>query len=260
MKTLLHIFLIVSILATCWNCSKDEGGVGTIQFRMTNPITTKSLSDHKGNSQNAPYVNPDLTGDVTQTTTTTLKFCVGDVWVSTGEVTAGNKDNLTWVRLTSSTNQELKYFEDYTFPSVEIPAGTYKSIKITFKNRCYRVVALNSDPTVKYELFETMGSYDEPCNEDDESWVDANYFTEHGNHRIVDGEFKTVSPGEKLRGFTIESGKTVNLTWRLGAGATETCTTSLLDLNKNRRWDCGIDNIAITCPPSVKYMWDFVVN
>ncbi|HBG23614.1 MAG: hypothetical protein A2X17_07715 [Bacteroidetes bacterium GWF2_41_61] len=267
MKTFLQFFLISLILAICCTCSKDEGGVGTIQFRMVNPVATKSqsnlqkaLSNPQINSLQAPYVNPDLTGDVTQTTMVTLKFCVGDVWVSTGEVKAGGTDNLTWVRLTTTTNQELKNFEDYTFPPVEIPAGTYKSIKITFKNRFYRVVTLNSNPTVKYELLETMGSFDDPCNDNDESWVDPNYFTEQGNHKIVGGVFKVVSPGEKLRGFSIESGKTVTLNWRLGAGVTEPCTNALLDLNKNRRWDCGTDDITIICPPSVEFMWDFVVN
>lgn len=267
MKLFLQIFIIASILAICCTCSKDGGGVGTIQFRMVNPVVPKSqsnlqkaLSNPQINSLQAPYVNPDLTGDVTQTTMITLKFCVGDVWVSTGEVKVGGTDNLTWVRLTSVTNQDLKYFEEYTFPPVEIPAGTYRSIKITFKNRCYRVVTLNSNPTVKYELLETMGSSFAPCNENDESWVAPNYFTEQGNHKLVGGVFQVDNGGEKLRGFTVESGKTVTLSWRLGAGSTESCTNALLDLNKNRRWDCGTDDITITCPPSVEYMWDFVVN
>jgi len=53
---------------------------------------------------------------------------------------------------------------------------------------------------------------------------------------------------------------TENIGLRLGAGATEVCTNNLLDLNKNRKWDCGTDDIQINCPPSVKYMWDFVAN
>lgn len=267
MKTFLHFFLAITISVICCTCSKDRGGVGTIQFRMVNPVVPKSqsnlqkaLSNPQINSLQAPYVNPDLTGDVTQTTMVTLKFCVGDVWVSTGEVKAGGTDDLTWVRLTTTTNQELKNFEDYTFPPVEIPAGTYKSIKITLKNRLYRVVRLNSNPTVKYELLETMGSSQAPCNDNDESWVAPNYFTEAGNHKLSGGVFVVDNSGEKLRGFKMESGKTVTLSWRLGAGSTESCTNSLLDLNKNRRWDCGTDDIQISCPPSVQFMWDFVTN
>jgi hypothetical protein len=72
--------------------------------------------------------------------------------------------------------------------------------------------------------------------------------------------FVLAASGEKVGGFTVQSGKKAMITWRLGAGVTETCTNYLIDKNGNREWDCGVDDIKIECPPSVQYMWDFLVD
>lgn len=205
--------------------------------------------------------NPALIGDTTETYMTSIKFYIGDVWISQDEVKAGDPDELEWIRLTSYTNTENKLFEDYSFSAVEIPAGTYQSIKITFRNVFYRYTQLISDPTITYELLETMGSWTDPCNENDTTWARTNYFGSDGNHIMNDGDvFELVSEGEKLGGFSIEPSKTAVVSWRLGAGATEPCVNYLIDENGNRQWDCGIDYIEDECPPEMEYMWDFVVE
>lgn len=68
------------------------------------------------------------------------------------------------------------------------------------------------------------------------------------------------SPERRWMDLPSKTGGTVNLTWRMGAGATDICTTIIVDNNKNRRWDCGVDEMNFECPPSVKYMWDFIVE
>lgn len=227
---------------------------------MINPATARFKSTP---FTKADYRNTPLTGDLTEVYTVSLKFCVGDVWVSTGEVKAGNPDNLNWKKITQTTNTELKLFEEYySFPAVTLPAGEYKSIKVVFKNRFYRYAVLKSDYSVKYEFLETMDNYTDPtyCNEQDESWNEANYFSQAGNHSLKNGVFVLEVAGEKVDGFTLKNGGTVNLTWRMGAGATDICTTIIVDNNKNRRWDCGVDEMNFECPPSVKYMWDFIVE
>jgi len=239
-------------------CTKEITLKGDLVFKTLNPYasSTKSTLNLK-----SILANPPLTGDTTITVMTSLDFCIGDVWVSQGEVVAGNKDSLEWIRLTTTTNRELKLFEDYVFPAVEIPAGDYKSIKITFRNIFYRYVELLSDNTLAYELFETMGSYTDPCNTNDTTWVKPNYFSSAGNHSLnSDGIFELVSEGEKIGGFVIEEGKTAIVSWRLGAGVSQPCTTYLLDVNKNREWDCGTDLMEFECPPEAQYMWDFVVE
>lgn len=257
MKKILFLYLILgSFLVT--SCSKNnEGGTGTIQFKMTNPGSTKVKS---GFAQNAAYVNPPLTGDVTETLTTSIKLRVGDVWVSQGVIRIGEADNLKWVRLTDATNQECKLFENYTFPPKELPAGTYKSIKMTFGGLFYRLLSLRSDPTVKYEIAEAMGSSILPCDLSDNSLGPSYYFSTDGNHIIENGVFKMANRNEKVGGFTVVAGKTVKVSWRLGAGVTVPCTNFLYDINKNRIWDCGIDDLGISCPPEVQLMWDFVVE
>ena len=259
-KTLIYLFFTALILSI--GCSKDDENdnetTGYLQFKTLNPISTskKSASILKSTTS-----NPALTGDTTETLLTSLNFCIGDVWVSQGEVKAGNPDNLEWIRLTDVTNRELKLFENYLFAAKELPAGTYKSMKITLKNIWYRHVELVSDPSVKYELLETMGSSLDPCNENDTSWVKPDYFSNDGNHNLNDsGVFEVVSAGEKIGGFTIEEGKTAVVSWRLFAGVTEPCINYLYDLNGNLEWDCGIDDLEEECPPEMEYMWDFLVE
>jgi len=201
--------------------------------------------------------NPDLTGDQTVTKTISLNLCVGDVWVSKNEVKAGQPDIAEdWVRLTSVTNREHLLFEDYSFPEIEIPIGEYKSVRLSLKNVFYHYAVLLSDSTVSYELLETMGSYEDPCDLNDTSWIDSNtnYFSADGNHRLVNGIFQLDVAGEKLTGFNITDNQNAAVTWRLGAGLDEPCTTTLHDVNGNRKWDCGIDTMSFWCPPEVKYM------
>lgn len=257
MKKAKHLVLMLVIILTSVACTK-ESDTGILLFKTLNPVESnlKSLETLKSVGE-----NPPLTGDTTATYMTSMKFGVGDVWVSQGEVIAGNPDNLTWVRLTSETNMDLKLFEDYQFDEVEIPAGTYKSIKLTLRNIFYRHVELISDPSVTYELLESMGSWTDPCNEHDTSFVAANYFSTGGNHSLNDdGLFELVSEGEKIGGFTIEEGRRAIVSWRLGAGVTDPCINYLIDENQNGVWDCGIDYIEDVCPPEMVYMWDFLVE
>jgi len=258
--------LIIIILSTVLfvSCTKEtvtdpvSDTKGVLEFKCINPMVSllKNL-----NSNAKISANPPLVGDTTVTINTSLILTIGDVWVSQGEVRDGGTDNLEWIRLTDVTNTTLKLFEDYSFPAKELPAGDYKSIKVTFKNIWYRQVKLVSDPTVVYELLETMGSSSDPCDPNDTTWIKPNYFAPGGNFSLgEDGKFHLASAGEKVDGFTIKEGKKANVFWRLGAGATEPCINYLIDKNSNRQWDCGIDEVKIECPPSVIYMWDFVVE
>ncbi|MGF7140541.1 hypothetical protein [Roseimarinus sediminis] len=249
-----HLFLTAGVLALS-ACSKDQDATSSMLFKTENPMAqAKSFST-------VLFENPSLRGDTTVTLMTSFKLGIGDVWVSQDEVKAGAADDLDWIKLTTSTNNEIKLFEDYSFPAVSLPVGQYRSIKMSLRNICYRHVVLADDPDVKYELLETMGSSTDPCDENDQSWANTNYFSTAGNHILNDeNRFELVAPGEKLSGFTIEEEKTAIVTWRLGAGETSPCTNYLYDVNKNGQWDCGIDQMDIECPPTAQYMWDFVVT
>lgn len=260
-KPILGVFLCAFIFfAGCKKESDDDINkkTGMLEFKTLNPLasTKKSAIYLKSTSS-----NPPLVGDTTITITTSLKLCVGDVWVSQGEVKEGQPDNLEWISLTGSTNTEHKLFEDYSFSAIELPAGTYKSIKIRFRNVFYRYAQLVSDPSVSYELLETMGSWTSSCDENDITWATTNYFSSDGNHKLNDNDlYELVSEGEKLGGFNIEEGKTAVVSWRFGAGATQPCITYLIDENDNLEWDCGVDGMDFWCPPEVEYMWDFIVE
>ncbi len=261
-KVVASIFLCSLFLIAGCNKENEEpqNKTGKLQFKTLNPNASGKKSSEFLTSAT---LNPPLTGDITTTITTSFKLTIGDVWVSQGEVKAGNSDDLDWVRLTSFTNTEPKLFEDYSYTAIEIPEGTYQSIKITFRNVFYRYNYLVSDPSVKYELLETMGSWTDECDENDTTWARTNYFGPDGNHFLnTNNTFQLVSEGEKIGGFSIEAGKTAILSWRLGAGYTGICYTYLLDENKNRVWDCGVDKMDFECIPDSDYlyMWDFLVE
>lgn len=258
--SIVPIMLCSLMILTSCDIGNNDNDIknGVIQFQTLNSISSVNKSTGLVTVLGA---NPALTGSTTETLTTSFILTIGDVWVSQQEVKAGNSDHLDWVRLTAVTNKEPKLFEDYTFSAMEIPEGTYKSIKITFRNVFYRYAQLVSDPMVKYELLETMGSWTDACDVNDTTWAKTNYFGTDGNHLVNDlGVFELVAPGEKIDGFSIEAGKTALVGWRLGAGVTTPCTTYLIDENENLTWDCGIDRMDFVCPPDAIYMWDFVIE
>lgn len=257
---IIGIFLLAILLFS--QCKKEEipeNQKGFIKFSCINPVS----SAQKGHlfTIGSDYINPPLTGPVTTTEMMTMRITIGDVWISKGTVSIGIPDTLEWVRLTTTTNRNPKLFEEYSFPSQQIPVGNYKSVKITFRNVFYRIVRLISDTTVVYELLETMGSWTDYCDEADTSWAKTNYFGPDGNHYLNDqNRFEMASEGERISGINITSDKTALVYWRLGAGVTEPCTNYLMDENGNLEWDCGVDYINIECPPEMEYMWDFVIE
>ena len=248
-KTIFGILLCTIIFFA--GCKKDND-TGVLKFKTINPASNgiKSINFKSATS------NPPLVGDTTVTILKGIKACVGDIWVSQGEVISGQPDNLEWIRLTEVTNTQLLTWENYSFAPIEVPVGVYRSIKISLKNIFYWQTELSTNSNVKYELLQTMGSSFDPCNENDTSWIKPNYFSTAGNHKLNDsGIFELVAPGEKVDGFTIEAGETAIVNWRwLMSG----CIANLLDLNQNLIFDCGIDDIDMTCPN--EYMFDFVVE
>ncbi len=254
--------LILVALLFSLSCRKDEQNnpeTGLLTFKTYNPFFNDGAKGMDGIKR--LLYNPPLLGDTTETETTELLICFIDVWVSQEEVKTGVKDTFNWVKISSVSNMDHKFFHKYAFHDVEIPAGEYKSIKIHVKNIFWRYAQLIADPTIAYELFETMGIASDSCDVND-STTKYNYFGPMGNHSLdtITNSFGLPMPGEKVDGFIIEPGKKAVVTWRLGAGVDKKCITYLVDKNNNLEWDCGIDDMHIWCPPEVIYMWDFVVE
>ncbi|MDA3942915.1 MAG: hypothetical protein PF694_05180 [Bacteroidetes bacterium] len=187
--------------------------------------------------------NPDLTGSTTRVYWTSVKICIGDFWVSKDVVSEGiDPDSLTWVRLKATTNQERKLISDYIFDEVELEAGEYKSVKMTFKNTFYRYVQLVSDPSLNYEIFETMGSWTDECDVNDETFVEPQYFGQDNSYRTNSEGLLVYEDETTIAPFRIDAGKQTLLNWQFGGSATD-CILQLIDEDNNLRWDCGIDRI-----------------
>lgn len=249
--------LFIILASACKKEEDDDDNLvdkttGVLEFKMIKP----NSSGKKSISLKSTTINPLLLGDTTHTILKGVRSCIGDIWVSQGEVKAGHTDDLEWIRLTDVTNTQLRLFEDYSFAPKEVPAGTYRSIKITIKKVFYWHTELASDSTVKYELLQTNAGTFDPCDENDTSWVKTNYFSTDGNHTLDDdGVFELASAGEKVGGFTVEVGGKAIVNWRW---LMEGCAFYLLDLNHNLVFDCGVDDIEMECPS--EYMFDFVVE
>ncbi|MDD3432130.1 MAG: hypothetical protein PHF38_08920 [Bacteroidales bacterium] len=261
MKNTFFISVVLGAAFLFFSCNNEETPekTGTIEFKCINPFADMLAPSMV--AVRAAFENPPLTGDTTATHMLSMRWVIGDVWVAQGEVKAGETDNLEWIRLTTTTNREMKLFEEYTFAPQTVPVGDYQSVKITFRNIFYRHVRLITDPEVAYELLETMGSWTDPCNAADTSWAATNYFSTGGNHILNDqGRFVLASEGEKISGLSILENKKAIVSWRLGAGASAPCINYLIDENGNRQWDCGVDRVEDECPADMEYMWDFVVE
>ncbi len=255
----LGVFLVAACLFISCNNEETPQKTGTIEFKCINPFADMPAPSMV--SVRSAFENPPLTGDTTLTYMISMRWTIGDVWVAKGEVKAGEKDNLEWIRLTTATNREMKLFEEYSFAPKMVPLGEYKSVKITFRNVFYRQVRLISNPEQEYELLETMGSWTDPCNAADTSWAATNYFSIGGNHILNEqGYFVLASEGERISGLNILENKKAVISWRLGAGAGSHCINYLIDMNGNRQWDCGVDKVEDECPEDMEYMWDFVVE
>lgn len=252
MKTKM-IMLLLSVLMILSGCSKDEKEkTGKLIFK-----TIKEMPDKQAPA--APFLkNISSTADVYVMHTLNMKAKITEIRVSQAEVKAGNPNNLMWYKI--GENDQLKYFDEYTFEMDNLPVGVYQSIQMGLGNIWYRVAAHQSDLNNIVEMKETMGNN----NCDDNETVIMDYFSNDGNHIIENGVFKLVSSGEKVGGFEIKEGKITTVYLKLGGDSDvpiTACTFEWLDNNNNGVWDCGIDRADnFECPPEVDVMFGFIVE
>jgi hypothetical protein len=254
MKTKTTLLLLLPILFILAGCSKeDKEKTGKLVFK-----TIKEMPGEKALAV-APFLKNNVSvSDVYLMRTINMRGTITEIHVSQGEVKAGNANNLTWYKI--GENDELKYFDEYTFELDNLPVGVYQSIQMGLKNIWYRIAIHHSDPDNVVEMKETMGNN----NCDDNETIIMDYFSNDGNHIIENGLFKLVSSGEKVGGFEILEGKVTTVYLKLG-GASDVpisaCTFEWLDNNSNGIWDCGIDRADnFECPPEVDVMFGFIVE
>lgn len=254
MKTKTTLLLLLPILFILAGCSKeDKDKTGKLVFKTIKELPTKQVA------AKAPFLkNIGSAADVYVMHTLNMKATITEIHVSQGEVKAGNANNLRWFKI--GENNQLKYFDEYTFEVDNLPVGVYQSIQMGLGNIWYRVAAHQSDLNNIIEMKETMGNND--CN--DNETVIMDYFSNDGNHIIENGVFKLVSSGEKVGGFEIREGKITTVYLKLGGDSDvpiTACTFEWLDNNNNGIWDCGIDRADnFECPPEVDVMFGFIVE
>ncbi|MDO9154347.1 MAG: hypothetical protein Q7U47_11725 [Paludibacter sp.] len=248
-KQVLFTLLLASLILV--SCDKENDKTGKLIFRGVKSVTDqKTLRSSKS-----------ITLNTTVMVTENMKVTLTEIWVSQGLVVVGKPDDLTWYKI--GENNVLKFFDEYSFTVEDLPVGVYRSIKMNLKNIWYRYAYPQSNPSQKIEMKQTMGSDNDPCDDEDKL-VPTNYFSDGGNHNLVNNVFKLVSEGEKVGGFEIKEGKLTILFMKLnGAGGdgVAPCTFEWMDINSNGVWNCGIDQLDnFNCPPEVQTMFDFIVK
>jgi len=242
-KQFIYAFSILFLMS----CDKDEQTASLIVDCVNQMDLPKSVMLSLEPAVDNPWI------------TDNMKFTILDIAVSQGLVEEGNPDDLTWYNV--GVNNQLKFWNEYTFFAEKLPVGTYRSLRVNFRNVWYRYAYLQSDPSVRFEGMENMLGWFRSCSE--EAPVPTNYFSSGGNHQLGDQGFFVVNEHEKIDLFSLEEGVLTRLYWILGQEGSDTldpCTFTWYDENNNGVWDCDQDRLDFYCPPGWHSMFDFRVE
>lgn len=191
---------------------------------------------------------------------------VRDIWVSQDTLVHGGADNQKWYRIYEGN--ELQSWAGLKGPEVQLPAGTYRSIKIVFNNVFYRKACFADDTTKVWLMKETMGSWTDACD-DTLAIAPTDYIDRKGLcYMNTQGKLILTQPNEKFGSFEIRHGKMTNLYWKLGDERNiSPCLFwfDWFDENGNGVWDCGTDRMdnfdqSPSIQPPVESMFTFIAE
>ena len=251
MKTTVLFLSLLFLGATMVNsCKKnDSGNTGNLILKGVKSIPVQI-------SANANYSKNTKSGSIVHAMhTANLKVDIADIWVSQDLVTENIRDDFTWYKIGDGNG--LKLVEDILMTSGALPIGEYKSVKINFINNIVRIAVYQSDLTKTVEMAESLG--ESTCG--DKSIITL-YFSEKGNHHLVNGLFFCDAPGEDIKGFKVNPGETTTIYWKLGGTNSQItdCGFNWFDVNGNNSWDCNIDYVDDFSCAVYAPMWTFGVD
>ncbi|NLA48612.1 MAG: hypothetical protein GX876_04015 [Bacteroidales bacterium] len=231
------LLFLTAILFISVSCNKSEGETGNLVFKGVQAFSEAAPPSDAKSARAAFADDPP----VHLMHAANMKFDVAEIWVSQDLVEDGIENDFKWHLLGS--NEGLKTVEEYSFSTPDLPVGEYRSLKMVFRNRAVRIAVYAYDLTRSIEI---AGSLDEESEGDDTHITQ--YFSENGNFSLSedDNKFELDSDGEKISGFTIRSGETTTMTWRLGGPDSKItdCSFEWTDTNQNGEWDPGEDEIG----------------
>jgi hypothetical protein len=234
-KTISCFYLFLAVFIMISGCKKKDDGVD-------NTPSTGNLQVHfswytaKGGDK----------ADTNSCDIVDIKNTLLSIAVSTQDITVGKADDLAWTTVYTASSPE--YFTDRTAPVVNLPTGTYKSIKIVQKNTVIWQCTFNSG-TYEFESYNNTN-----YGPDDE--IPANYFYNGGSYYLdTIGHFQ-YGNAESVGSFQIESNKTTSLNWRMNL-----IHLDWIDVDSNGVWTSGVDKLDNWQTASgITTMFDFIVN
>ena len=185
---------------------------------------------------------------------TGAQFNIYEMYISKTQINSGNYDDLEWHLI--SDDLGLIHMEDVDFMAEDIPSGTYKSLKIVFRNQFVRNARLQRDTTKTFAFESSLSEGDFP-----DTTLLINYFSQGGSFYTNNGYFVSMSEGENMPTFNINADVTTTIYWKGGGEDTKWTDISFEwhDFNMDSVWTPGIDLLNNFEEPDGIPMWTFMV-
>jgi len=238
MKLFKMMFIIVLFTMMLSGCSEDNTTEpetdGTLHFRMTTWNAEQSDRIIENNNHRSMH-----TVDLID-----IRHYIPKIEVTTDEVSEGlSAADITWTTMYESSVEMLHTEREVT---IQLPAGNYRGVKLTQRNRMAWVVEYQGNPIDCWTIqINNLGQ--------DELFV--NYFGENGLYAVEGGVFVPDVPGEQLGSFEIRAGETTDLVMRLNF-----TTVDWYDNDNSEDWSEGDDIDNWQLPDGITTMTDFIVT
>ncbi|MDD3716191.1 MAG: hypothetical protein PHT46_03700 [Candidatus Marinimicrobia bacterium] len=182
-----------------------------------------------------------------------MKFNVYEIYISEELVDTGLSDLFQWYKI--GENNGLKSVHEYEMQADDLPPGTYKSLKIIFRNEVLRYAVYINDTANVVLMPSSLGESDSG----DSSFV-INYFSAKGSFMHSDAGFELMSSGENIQGFRINAGRTTTLYWMGGSpdATWSDFTFTWHDMDEDSLWSPGVDFVNNFEGPEGVPMWTFM--
>lgn len=237
MKKISLILSITFAVLILFNaCKKDDDDnndntnpTGNLQMQFS---WYPSKGDNKGDTNTCDLID--------------IKSTLLSMAVSTEAIDTGQTDDLVWTTIyTASTSL---YFTERTAPVVNLPVGSYKSIKIIQKNT---IIWKCIHDSTTYEFTDFNNTAYGP-----DDIIPTNYFYNGGSYYTDSLGYFHYGNLESVGSFDITENNTTNLNWRMNI-----IHLDWIDVNSNGLWDTGTDKLDNwQLPPGVTTMFDFIVT
>lgn len=206
-------------------------------------------------AKTAAQQSPTVSADTYLMYSRDMEFDINEIWITDVDIRSDLSVVPTWYLIGES--EGLKSMSEYEFIAENVPAGTYASLKIVFRNRVLRHAVYVSDTLTVVEM---AGSLNEAATGD--TTLIVNYFSSSGSYsEDSTGLLYLMAEGENFQPFTLYAGETSTMYWK-GGGPQSVWTDFTFQWHDNdgdSAWTPSVDYVNNFTGPEDVPMWSFLV-